>query len=48
MKSNLITAENWNMIRDPSIFCFNFDWPIDVDENFKKGHESLAEYKIGN
>ena len=55
MKSNLIMAENWNMIRDPKTFCFNFDWPIDVDENFKfyiefikKGHESLAEYKIRN
>ena len=25
--------ENMIMIRDPKTFYFNFDWPIDVDEN---------------
>ena len=41
------------VIRDPKTFCFNFDWPKDVDENLKhetefiiKSNESLAENKI--
>ena len=40
-------------IKDPKTFCFNFDWPKDVDENLKheiefiiKSNESLAENKI--
>ena len=43
------------MIRDPNFFCFNFDWPKDVDEKLKheiefilKSNESLAENKIKN
>ena len=43
------------VIRDPKNFCFNFDWPKDVDENLKqetefiiKSNESLAENKIKN
>ena len=28
-----IMQENMIMIRDPKTFYFNFDWPIDVDEN---------------
>ena len=42
-------------IRDPKTFCFNFDWPKDVDENLKheieftiKSDEYLAENKIKN
>ena len=42
-------------MRDPNTFCFNFDWPKDVDENLKheiefniKSNESLAENKIKN
>ena len=42
-------------IRDPKTFCFNFDWPKDVDENLKhkieftiKSNEYLAENKIKN
>ena len=40
-------------IKDPKTFCFNFDWPKDVDENLKheiefiiKSNESLGENKI--
>ena len=40
-------------IRDPKTFCFNFDFPKDVDENLKceikfiiKSNESLAEIII--
>ena len=47
--------ENMTVIRDSKTFCFNFDWPRDVDENLKleiefiiKGNESLAENKIKN
>ena len=43
------------VIRDPKTFCFNFDWPKDVDENLKhqiefmiKSNESLAKNKIKN
>ena len=42
-------------IRDPKTFCFNFDWPKDVDDNLKheiefniKSDEYLAENKIKN
>ena len=45
--------ENMIVIRDPKTFCFNFDWPKYVDENFKheieftrKSNESLTEIKI--
>ena len=41
------------VIRDPKTFCFDFDWPKDVDENLKleiefiiKRNESLVENKI--
>ena len=41
------------VIRNPEKFCFNFDWPRDVDENLKheiefitKSNESLAETNI--
>ena len=40
------------VIGDPKTFCFNFDWPKNVDENLKheiefiiKRNESLAENK---
>ena len=40
------------VIRDSKIFCFNFDWPKNVDENLKHeiefiitSNESLAENK---
>ena len=40
------------VIRDPKTFCFNFDWPKDVDENLKheiefimKRNEALVENK---
>ena len=45
--------ENIIVTRDPKIFCFNFDWPQEIDENLKheiefiiKSNESLAENKI--
>ena len=41
--------------RGSKSFCFNFDWPKDVDENLKheiefiiKNNESLVENKIKN
>ena len=47
--------ENMIVIRDPKTFCFDFDWPNDVDENLKhkiefiiKSNESSAEKKIKN
>ena len=53
--NNLIMEENMIMIRDPKIFWFNFDWPKEVDENFKheiefiiKSNESSAESKTKN
>ena len=44
------------MIRDPKTFCFNFDFPKEVDENLKpedfeftiESNESLAEFIIKN
>ena len=45
--------ENMIVIRDPKTFCFNFDFPKDVDEYLMheiefiiKSNESLAEIKI--
>ena len=45
--------ENMIVIRDPKTFCFNFDFPKDVDEYLMheiefiiKTNESLAEIKI--
>ena len=47
--------ENMIVIRDPKTFCFNFDQPKDVDQNWKHGmqfitksKESLAENKVKN
>ena len=47
--------EDMIVIRDPKTFCFNFDWPKDVDENLKyelefiiKSNEALAENKMKN
>ena len=47
--------ENIIVIRDPKLFCFNFDWPKDVDVNLKheiefiiKSNEFLVENKIKN
>ena len=45
--------EDMIVIKDPKTFCFNFDWPIYVDENLKheiefiiKTNESLVENVI--
>ena len=53
MEENIIMDENMIMIRGPKTFCFNFDWPKDVDENLKheiefirKSNQSLAKSKI--
>ena len=49
MEGNMIVT------RDPKTFCFNFDWPKDVDENLKhereltiKSNVSFAKNKIKN
>ena len=34
---------NMIVIRDPKTFCFNFDWPKDVDENLKHGIEFIIK-----
>ena len=52
MEENLIMEENMIVIKDPTSFSFNSNFPKDVDENLKfeiefiiKSNESLAEYK---
>ena len=47
--------ENMIVIRDPKTFCFNSDFPNDVDKNLKreiekviKSYKSLAEILIKN
>ena len=54
MEENII-EENMIVIRDPKIFCFNFDWPKYVAENLKheiefiiKSNKSLAKNKVKN
>ena len=49
----LIMEESMIGIRDSKAFCFEFDWPKVVDENFKheiefiiKSNESLAKNKV--
>ena len=47
--------ENMIVIRNPKTFCFNFDFPKDIDNNLKcetefiiKSNESLADIIIKN
>ena len=47
--------KNMIVVRDPKFFCFNCDWPKDVDVNLKhetefiiKSSKSLAENKTKN
>ena len=51
----IIMEGNMIVTRDPKTFCFNFDWPKDVDENLKhereltiKSNVSFAKNKIKN
>ena len=51
----ILINENMIVIRDSKTFCFNFEWPKDVDENLKheiefiiKNNKSLADNKIKN
>ena len=37
--------ENQIVIRDPKSFCFNFDWPKDVDEHLKHKNEYVIKKK---
>ena len=53
MGENVIMEKNRIVIRDPKIFCFNFDLPKVVDKDLKretkfiiKSYESLAEVII--
>ena len=34
------------IIRDPKTFCFNFDWPKDVDENLKHEIEFIEKWNF--
>ena len=43
MEENIIMEENMIAIRDRKTFCFNFDFPKDVDENLK--HEIEFFYR---
>ena len=42
MEENIIMKKNMIVIRDPEAFCFNFDWPKDIDENLKNETEFKA------
>ena len=51
----MIMEQNMIVIRDFRTFCFDFNWPINLDENFKheikfviKSNRSLAEIIIKN
>ena len=35
--------KNMIVVRDPKIFCFNFDWTKDVDENLKHEIEFIRK-----
>ena len=43
MEENIIMKVNMIVIRDPKPFCFNFDWPKDVDENLKHETEFIIK-----
>ena len=54
MEENMM-EKNMIVIRDPKMFCFNFDWLKDVDESLKheiefimKSNKSLAENEVKN
>ena len=36
------------MIRDPKTFCFNFDWPKDVDENLNHEIEFIKKTRLND
>ena len=38
--------ENMIVIRDPKIFCFNFDWSKYVDENLKHEIDLIIKSKM--
>ena len=38
--------ENIIVIRDPKVFCFDFDWPKDVDENLKLETEFIIKMNL--
>ena len=53
MEENIIIEENMIVIRHPKNFCFNFDWPKDINDNLKhktefiiKINEPLTENKV--
>ena len=53
MDENMIMGENVIVIKGPKLVCFNFDFPEDLNENWKrenefiiKSNESLAEIII--
>ena len=55
MEENIIMKENMIVIRGPKTFCFNFDFPKNVDDKLMhdvefiiKRNGSLAENKIKN
>ena len=39
----IIMEEKMIVIRDAKIFCFNFDWPKDVDGNLKHEIEFITK-----
>ena len=43
MEENIIMEEKMIMIRDPKLFCYNFNWPKNVDENLRHEIESIIK-----
>ena len=43
MEENIMMEVNMIVVRDPKPFCFNFDWPKDIDENFKHEIEFIIK-----
>ena len=43
MEENIIMEEKMIMIRDPKLFCYNFNWPKNVDENLRYEIESIIK-----
>ena len=43
MEENIIMEEKMIKIRDPKLFCYNFNWPKNVDENLRHEIESIIK-----
>ena len=41
MEENIIMEDNMIVLRDPKIFCFDFDWSNYVEENLKNEFKAM-------